>query len=427
MDFETLAIHAGKNTDQWNNSIPVPIFQTSAFEFDNVEHAVNLFDLKTTGNIYSRISNPTVDVLEQRIAALEGGIGALAVSSGQSASTMAVLNITQSGDEIISCSTVYGGTYNLFASTMPKMGIKVNFVKPDDFQGFENAINEKTKCIYAETIGNPQLNIIDIEKLAQIAHKHNIPLIVDNTVATPFLCRPFEHGADIVIHSATKYLGGHGTTLGGLIVDSGNFDWVKSGKFPELCTPDPTYHGLIYTEAFKKAAYIAKARTQLLRDMGSCLSPFNAFLLLQGVETLHLRMQRHSENALKLAKFLQRNEFIKWVVYPGLDDYEFSDRAKKYLPNGQSSLISFGIKGGLKEGIKFIESLKLVTHATNLGDLRTIITYPAGTTHRQLNDKQKQDCGITDDFLRISVGLENIEDIIKDINQALKLTEKVSV
>ncbi len=417
MKFETAALHGGKTKEYFNHSVVAPIYQTTAYEFDNIEHAVDLFDLKTSGDIYTRMTNPTTSVLDERMTLLCGGIGAMAVASGQSATMLAVLNIAKAGDEILACSTLYGGTYNLLSVTLKKMGITVKFVDPDDFDGFEKAMTDKTKAIFAETIGNPLLNVVDIEKLAQIAHAHKIPLLVDNTVPTPYLCRTFEHGADIEIYSATKYIGGHGNSLCGVVVDSGKFDWAASGKFPDLVNPDPSYHGLSFTEAFGKAAFIAKCRVHLLRDIGAAISPMNSFLILQGVETLALRMERHSENALKLAQYLEGHPQVCWVNYPGLKTHKYHERAKKYMPNGCSSLIGFGIKG---DGKKFIEGLQLCTHATNLGDVRTIVTYPAGTTHRQLSCEQKEACGITDDFIRISVGLENLDDIIEDINRSLE-------
>lgn len=417
MNKDTLSIHGGVDYKNQNNSIVTPIYPTTAFSFDSVDHALDLFDLKQEGNIYSRISNPTVDVLEKRIALLEGGVASLAVASGQSATMIAVLNIASQGDEIIASSTLYGGTYNLFNVTFKKFGIKAHFVDDNDIDSYENAINDKTKCIFIETVGNPNLNISDIESIAEIAHNHNIPLIVDNTVATPYLCNPIEYGADIVVHSTTKYIGGHGNALGGVIVDSGNFDWEKSGKFHELTTPDNSYHGVIYTQDFGKTAYIVKARAQLLRDYGCTLSPFNAFLILQGIETLHLRMKRVSETALKLAQHLQNHPMINWVIYPGLEGYKNYDLTKKYMPDGQSSLVAFGIKG---DGNKFIEGVEMLIHATNLGDARSILTYPFGTTHKQLSDQELQKAGITKDFMRLSVGLEDFDDIKEDIEKALK-------
>ena len=419
MKFDTILVQGAHKAKDNRHCIPVPIYQTTAFDFDNVQYAADLFDLKTAGDIYTRISNPTTQVLEERLAALEGGVGALCVSSGQSASLIAVLNLAKSGDEVVASSTLYGGTFNLLGVTLEKLGIKTIFVESEDPDAYEKAINDRTKCIFTEMVGNPKLNITDIEPLAGVAHRHGIPLIVDNTVPSPYLCKPFDFGADIVVHSLTKYVSGHGNSMGGAIVDSGKFNWVKSGKFPDRVNPDPSYHGLSYTETFKEAAFIVKARGQLLRDLGSCMSPFNAYLTLLGLETLHLRMQRVSDTALKVAKYLQSHQKIAWVNYPGLEGGEYYELSKKYLPKGASSIIAFGVKGGREAGIRFIEKVKLLIHATNIGDSRSIITYPCLTTHRQLNDEQLMACGISDDFMRLSVGLEDYEDIIEDVNQAL--------
>ena len=419
MKFDTILVQGAHKAKDNRHCIPVPIYQTTAFDFDNVQYAADLFDLKTAGDIYTRISNPTTQVLEERLAALEGGLGALCVSSGQSASLIAVLNIAKSGDEVVASSTLYGGTFNLLGVTLEKLGIKTIFVESEGPDAYEKAITDRTKCIFTEMVGNPKLNITDIEPLAEVAHRHGIPLIVDNTVPSPYLCKPFDFGADIVVHSLTKYVSGHGNSMGGAIVDSGKFNWVKSGKFPDLVNPDPSYHGLSYTETFKEAAFIVKARGQLLRDLGSCMSPFNAYLTLLGLETLHLRMQRVSDTALKVAKYLQSHQKIAWVNYPGLEGGEYYELSKKYLPKGASSIIAFGVKGGREAGIRFIEKVKLLIHATNIGDSRSIITYPCLTTHRQLNDEQLRACGISDDFMRLSVGLEDYEDIIEDVNQAL--------
>ena len=419
MKFDTILVQGAHKAKDNRHCIPVPIYQTTAFDFDNVQYAADLFDLKTAGDIYTRISNPTTQVLEERLAALEGGVGALCVSSGQSASLIAVLNLAKSGDEVVASSTLYGGTFNLLGVTLEKLGIKTIFVESEDPDAYEKAINDRTKCIFTEMVGNPKLNITDIEPLAGVAHRHGIPLIVDNTVPSPYLCKPFDFGADIVVHSLTKYVSGHGNSMGGAIVDSGKFNWVKSGKFPDLVNPDPSYHGLSYTETFKEAAFIVKARGQLLRDLGSCMSPFNAYLTLLGLETLHLRMQRVSDTALKVAKYLQSHQKIAWVNYPGLEGGEYYELSKKYLPKGASSIIAFGVKGGREAGIRFIEKVKLLIHATNIGDSRSIITYPCLTTHRQLHDEQLMACGISDDFMRLSVGLEDYEDIIEDVNQAL--------
>jgi O-acetylhomoserine (thiol)-lyase len=420
MKLDTIALHGGQEADKTTNSRAVPIYQTTAYLFDSTEHAANLFGLKQSGNIYTRLMNPTTDVLEKRIALLEGGIGALAVASGMAAITYAVLNIAKAGDEIVSASALYGGTYTLFEHTLSKFGIKTIFVDSNDPADFDAVITEKTKLVYAETIGNPKLTVLDIEKIVEVAHKHNIPLIVDNTVPTPYLLRPIEHGADIVVHSATKFLGGHGNSLGGLIVDSGKFNWELAGKFPEFTEPDPSYHGISYTKEFGNASYIAKARLQLLRDTGAAISPFNAFLILQGMETLHLRMQRHSENALKVAKFLQQSEYVSWVNYPGLENHIDYKLAQKYLPNGQGGLIGFGIKGGKEAGIKFINNIKLLSHVANIGDAKSLVIHPASTTHQQLSDEEKLASGVTDDFIRLSIGIEAVEDIIQDIEQALR-------
>lgn len=419
MKFDSIAVQGAHKAKDNRHCIPVPIYQTTAFDFDNVQYAADLFDLKAPGDIYTRISNPTTQVLEERIAMLEGGVGALAVSSGQAASMISVLNIAKAGDDIVASSTLYGGTFNLFNSTLRKLGINTIFVKGESPEEYEKAVTEKTKCIFTEMVGNPKLNVVDVEAIAHVAHNHNIPLIIDNTVPSPYLFRPIEWGADIVVHSLTKYISGHGNSMGGIIVDSGKFDWAASGKFPELVNPDPSYHGLSYTESFKEAAFIVKARGQLLRDFGSCISPFNSYLTLLGLETLHLRMQRLSDTALKIAKYLEKHPKIAWVNYPGLKTNKYYPLVKKYMCKGASSIISFGVKGGREAGIHFIENVKLLIHATNIGDSRSIITYPCLTTHRQLNDEQLKACGISDDFMRLSVGLEDVDDIIEDIEQAL--------
>lgn len=424
MNFDTKLLHAGFNPKEHNMSINVPIYPTTAFDFGDVQRGADLFDLKTAGDIYTRLSNPTNNILENRISELEGGLGALSFSSGQAATTAAILNITSSGDEIVAASTLYGGTCNLFSSTFKKLGINVKFAKGDDIKDFEKEITPKTRCIFMELLSNPALNIIDIEALASLAHKYSIPLIVDNTIPTPYLCRPFEWGADIIVHSTTKYLSGHGNAMGGVIVDSGNFDWEEAGKFSELTTPDESYHGIIYTKEFKKCAYIVKARAQILRDMGSCPSPFNSYLTISGLETLSLRMQRHSDSALKVARWLQDNKNIAWVNYPKLEDNKYFELSKKYCPLGASSIIGFGIKGGAKAGVKFIESLKIPIFTTNIGDTRSIITYPYITTHRQLNEEQMKACGISDDFMRLSVGLEDVDDLINDLDCAIKASVK---
>lgn len=420
MKLNTIALHGGQVVDSDTHSRALPIYQTSSYVFEDTQDASELFALQKGGNIYTRLGNPTTDVLEKRVALLEGGIAALAVASGSAAVTYSILNLANSGDEIISSTALYGGTHSLFTNTLPKFGIKTVFVESNKPQDFEHAITDKTKLIFAETVGNPKLGVLDIEALAKVAHKHNIPLIVDNTVPTPYLLRPIEFGADIVVHSATKFLGGHGTSLGGVIVDSGNFDWRNSGKFNEFSEPDSSYHGLIYTDTFGNAAYIAKIRTQLLRDTGACISPFNSFLILQGIETLHLRMKEHSGNALAVAKFLEQHQNVSWVNYPGLesnqDNYQL---AQKYLPKGQSALIGFGIKGGIDAGKKFIENLKLISHLANIGDAKSLVIHPASTTHSQLSPEERLQSGVSDNFIRLSVGIEDVEDIIDDINQAL--------
>ena len=418
MKFETLAVRGFIDLQKQNHAVSTPIYANTAYSFDSVQHAVDLFDLKVPGDIYTRLSNPSWDIVEKRIAALEGGVGALLTSSGQSAVLITMLNFAGAGDEIITSDKIYGGTYNLFAKTFKQMGINVKFINSDDLQDYEKAITDKTKCIYIETLGNPSIKVADIEALANIAHKHGIPLVVDNTVPTPYLCKPIDFGADIVVHSTTKYLSGHGNAMGGVIVDSGKFDWAQNDKFKMFTTPDESYHGVIYNKVFGEAAFIVKARTHLIRDLGCCQSPFNAYLTQLGLETLHVRMDRHCENALKLAQYLEKHPHINFVNYPLLKSSKDYDLAQKYLKKGASSLIGFGVDG---DGTKFIEALKLFIHATNLGDVRSIITYPAGTTHRQLSDEQKIKAGITNDFMRASIGLENIDDIIEDIEYAIKI------
>ena len=423
LSLETLAVHAGQQIDPTTNSRAVPIYQTSSYGFRDTEHAANLFALKEFGNIYTRIMNPTSDVFEQRIAALEGGAAALAVSSGQAAITYSILNIAQAGDEIVSSTNLYGGTYNLFAITLPKLGIHVKFVDSSDPENFRSAITDKTKALYAETIGNPKGDVLDIQAVADIAHEHGIPLIADSTFSTPYLTRPIEFGADIVVHSATKFIGGHGTSIGGVVVDSGKFDWKASGKFPGLTTPDPSYHGVVYTEAVGPIAYIIKMRVQLLRDMGAALSPFNSFLFLQGLETLHLRMERHSSNALAVAKFLQEHAAVEWVSYPGLPNHPSHELAKKYLPKGQGAILTFGIKGGLEAGKKVINSVQLFSHLANVGDSKSLIIHPASTTHQQLTEEEQLSAGVTPGLIRLSIGTEGIDDILYDLNQALAASQ----
>ncbi|SHN64051.1 homocysteine synthase [Desulfitobacterium chlororespirans] len=420
LKFDTLQVHGGQTADPTTGSRAVPIYQTSSYVFDNAEHAANLFGLKETGNIYTRIMNPTTDVFEQRIAALEGGIGALAVASGSAAVTYAILNIAGVGDEIVSASTLYGGTYNLFSTTLPKLGVKTVFVHPDDPENFRKAVTEKTKALYIETIGNPGINLIDIEAVAQIAHDYGVPLIVDNTFGTPYLIRPFEFGADIVVHSATKFIGGHGTSIGGVIVDSGKFDWAGSGRFPGLTEPDASYHGLNYAEALGPAAYITKARVQLLRDTGAALSPFNSFLFLQGLETLSLRVERHVANTKKVVDFLSDHPQVAWVNYPSLKESKYYELAQKYLPKGAGSIFTFGIKGGIEAGKKFIDSLEIFSLLANVADAKSLVIHPASTTHAQLSEEDLVAAGVTPDMVRLSIGIEDAEDLIYDLEQALR-------
>jgi O-acetylhomoserine (thiol)-lyase len=421
--IETLALHAGQTIDSDTRSRAVPIYQTTSYVFKDTEHAANLFALKEFGNIYTRLMNPTTDVLEKRLAALEGGVGGLALSSGQSAIYVSIFNICGAGGHIVSSSSLYGGTVTLFSHTFPKLGIEVTFVDPKKPENFAKAIKKNTRLIYIESIGNPKNDILQYEKIADIAHKNGMPVICDNTVTTPILFRPIEYGIDIVVHSCTKFIGGHGTSIGGAIVDSGKFDWTN-GRYPELTEPDPSYHGVKYVESFGQLAYIIKARVQFLRDMGSCMSPFNAFLFLQGLETLHLRMPRHSENALKLAKWLEKQRQVSWVNYPGLPSHPDYALAQKYLPNGAGGILGFGIKGGKEAGIKFINSVKLASHLANIGDSKTLVIHPASTTHQQLSKEEQLAAGVTDDYIRVSVGTEHIDDIIADFEQALKVSAK---
>lgn len=422
---ESILVHGGQEPDPVTGSVAVPIHQTTAYKFKNTKHAADLFALKEFGNIYVRLQNPTTDVFEKRTALLDGGIAALATASGMSAISIALLNIVSCGDEIVATDSLYGGTYTLFANTFKNFGVKVRFVKAGDLNALKKNINEKTKAVYTETLGNPKLNVADIEAVSKIAHENNIPLIIDNTLA-PYIVKPIEHGADIVVYSATKFLCGHGTSLGGVIVDSGKFNWAN-GKFPVISDPDKSYHGLKFIEAFKKfgnIAYIMKARLNLLRDLGPAISPFNSFLFLQGLETLHLRMPRHCENALKVAEFLHGNKYTAWVNYPGLKDNSEYKKAKKYFKNYPGSIIGFGIKGGIKAGKKFIESLELVSHVVNLGDAKSLAVHPATTTHQQLSCEEQLAAGVSEDFIRLSIGIENADDIIADIEQALLKSQK---
>lgn len=417
LGVSTLAIHAGAKPDPATGARSVPIYQTAAYVFDDTEHAADLFGLRKEGNIYTRLMNPTTDVFEKRVAALEGGIGALATSSGMAAITTALLTFTRPGDEIVSGDKLYGGTYELFNYTFPKLGRTVKFVDSSKSEEFKNAISGKTKALYVESIGNPGLDIPDFEKLAEIAHTAGIPLVVDNTVS-PLILKPIEHGADIIVLSATKFIGGHGTSIGGVIVDSGNFDWSPE-KFPEICEPDPGYHGLRYKESFGKAAFIAKARVQFMRDTGACISPFNSFLLSLGLETLPLRMKKHCDNALEVAKFLENHPKVSWVSYPGLESHSSHELAKKYLKSGYGALIGFGIKGGASECKKFIEGLEIFSHLANIGDAKSLVIHPASTTHGQLSKEEQLACGVTEDFIRLSIGIEDEKDLIFDIEQAL--------
>ncbi|MDD5021549.1 MAG: O-acetylhomoserine aminocarboxypropyltransferase/cysteine synthase [Endomicrobiaceae bacterium] len=422
---ESILVHGGQQPDPITGSIAVPIHQTTAYKFNDTQHAADLFALKVFGNIYTRLQNPTTDVFEKRMALLDGGIGAVATASGMAAIMYSVLNIAKCGDEIVSANNLYGGTYTLFTTTLKNFGIKVNIVKANDLDAIQKAINEKTKAVYIESLGNPTLDVADIEAIAKLAHKNGIPLIIDNTL-TPYILKPIEYGADIVVYSATKFIGGHGNSIGGVIVDSGKFDWTN-GKFPLISGPDEAYHNLNFVEAFKSfgnIAYILKARVKLLRDMGAVISPFNSFLFLQGLETLHLRIKCHCDNALKVAEYLKSNKNITWVNYPGLKDSSEYKLAKKYLKEYTGSLVGFGIKGGAVSGKKFIESLELISHVSNLGDAKTLATHPASTTHQQLTKEQQVSAGVTEDFIRLSIGIENADDIIADIEQALIKSQK---
>ena len=418
--FETLSLHAGQETaDSATGARAVPIYQTTSYVFDSPEHAANLFALKQFGNIYTRIMNPTQDAFERRIAALEGGVGALATASGQAAETLAILNIAESGDEVVSSASLYGGTYNLFHYTLPKLGITVRFVDSRDPENFRAAINDRTRVVYAETVGNPRLDTLDISAVANIAHEYGVPLMVDNTLPTPYLMQPLKHGADIVVHSTTKFIGGHGTAIGGAIVDSGKFDWTN-GRFPSFVEPDPSYHGLRYVEALGPLAYIIKVRVQLLRDIGAATNPFNSWLFLQGLETLPVRMERHSQNALRIAEFLEGHPAVSWVNYPGLKSHPQHEVAAKYHTHGYGAIIGFGIKGGLEAGKQLIRHVELFSHLANVGDAKSLIIHPASTTHSQLTPDEQFETGVTPDFVRLSVGLETLDDLIDDLDQALR-------
>lgn len=421
MKIETLAIHSGYSPEATTKAVAVPIYQTSSYAFDNTQHGADLFDLKVEGNIYTRIMNPTTAVLEQRIAAMEGGIGALALSSGMAAISLAIFAIAERGDNIVSVTTLYGGTYNLFAHTLPKLGIDVRFVDYRDMDAIAGAIDENTKAVFCESLGNPAGNIIDLEKTVEVAHAQGVPVMVDNTVPSPYLCRPFEFGADIVIHSLTKYMTGHGTTIGGIVVDSGNFPWADhKERFPMLNEPDPSYHGVVYTEALGQAAYIGRVRVVPLRNIGPAISPLNSFLVLQGVESLPVRMDRHCENALAVAEHLEKHPNVTWVNYAGLPTHEDYSLVEKYCSGRASGILSFGIKGGLDAGVKFIDALNLVVRLVNIGDAKSLACHPATTTHRQLSKEEQKVAGVSDDLVRLSIGIEHIDDILEDIDQALE-------
>ncbi|MGH8685974.1 MAG: O-acetylhomoserine aminocarboxypropyltransferase/cysteine synthase family protein [Nitrosospira sp.] len=420
MKLESLALHHGYKSEATTKAAAVPIYQTTSYTFDNTQHGADLFDLKVPGNIYTRIMNPTNAVLEQRMAEMEGGVGALAVASGMAAITYAIQCITSTGDNIVSTSQLYGGTYNLFAHTFPRQGIESRMVSHDDYEGVERHIDNNTRAVFCESIGNPAGNIVDIEKLADIAHRHGVPLIVDSTVSTPYLCQPFKLGADIVVHSLTKYIGGHGTTVGGMVIDSGKFDWVKhKARFPLLSEPDPSYHGVVYTEAFETAAFIGRCRVVPLRNTGAALSPHSAFLILQGLETLGLRMERHCENALKVAQYLESHPKVEWVNYAGLSSSKYHDLCNKISKGKASGILSFGITGGAAAGSQFIDALKMILRLVNIGDAKSLACHPASTTHRQLSPDELEASGVSEGLVRISVGIEHIDDIIEDIAQAL--------
>ena len=418
--FETIALHGGQKPDPATNARAVPIYQTTSYVFNDADHAANLFGLREFGNIYTRIMNPTNDVFEQRMAALEGGVAALAFASGSAAVTFSILNIAGAGDHVVSANSLYGGTYNLFVHTLPRFGLELDLVDPVDPENFRRAIKPNTKALFAETVGNPKLDTLDIAAVAQIAHEAGVPLIVDNTMATPYLVRPIDHGADIIVHSATKFIGGHGTSIGGVVVDAGRFDWSQSDKFPGLCEPDASYHGLKFHEALGPITYIVKLRVSLLRDIGAALSPFNSFLFLQGLETLPLRMERHSTNALAVAEHLEAHDKVSWVSYPGLCSHRSCELAQKYhYRDLYGAIVGFGIKGGREAGRRFVESTELFSHLANIGDAKSLVIHPATTTHSQLEPDDLLATGVTDDFVRLSVGVESIDDIIADIDQAL--------
>ncbi|RCL46906.1 MAG: bifunctional O-acetylhomoserine aminocarboxypropyltransferase/cysteine synthase [Candidatus Thioglobus sp.] len=423
MKIETIAIHGGYSPEPTTKAVAVPIYQTTSYSFDDTQHGADLFDLKVEGNIYTRIMNPTSAVLEQRVAAMEGGIAGLALSSGMAAITYAIFAIAEQGDNIVSTASLYGGTYNLFAHTLPRLGIEVRFADQHDVEGMEKLIDDNTKAVFAESLGNPAGNILDISAVADMAHKHGVPLMIDNTVPTPYLCRPIEYGADVVIHSLTKYMGGHGTSIGGIIVDSGQFPWAEHAqRFPMLNQPDPSYHGVVYTKDMGAAAFIGRARVVPLRNMGSAISPFNSFQILQGIETLPVRMDRHCDNALAVARYLQQHEHVSWVRFAGLDDHPDKALVDRYMAGRASAILSFGIKGGAEAGARFIDALNLVVRLVNIGDAKSLACHPASTTHRQLSTEEKQAAGVSDDLIRLSIGIEHIDDIIADLAQALAQT-----
>src|SRR5689334_7695627 len=422
MGFSTRSLHAGHTPDSASHARAVPIYQTTSYTFDDSAHAASLFALQQFGNIYTRIMNPTTDVFEQRVASLEGGIAGLATSSGQAAQFLALSSLVGQGEEIVAASTLYGGTYTQFDVSFRRIGINVKFVEPDDPENFRKAITPRTRALYGETIANPRMNVLDIEKVAAIAHQAGVPLVIDNTMASPYLCRPIEHGADIVVHSATKFLGGHGTSIGGIIVDSGKFAW--SDKFPAITQPSPGYHGMKFSEVFGNLAYIIKVRVEGLRDFGPCMSPFNSFLFIQGIETLPYRMEAHSRHALKVAEWLEKHPAVTWVKFPGLKSSPYFALSQKYLPKGQGSIVTFGIKGGLDAGRKLIDACQLFSHLANLGDAKSLIIHPASTTHQQLSDAQQLEAGVSKDLVRISVGIEDLEDIIWDLDQAISASQK---
>jgi O-acetylhomoserine (thiol)-lyase len=422
LGFATRSLHAGHTPDAVTHARAVPIYQSTSFTFNDSDHAANLFALKEFGNIYSRIMNPTTDVFEQRVASLEGGVAGLATSSGQAAQFLTISGLAGQGDEVVSSSTLYGGTYTQFDVSFRRIGIDVKFVEPDDPENFRKAITPRTRAVYGETIANPRMNVLDIEKVAAIAHEAGVPLVIDNTMASPYLCRPIEHGADIVVHSATKFLGGHGTSIGGIIVDSGKFPW--SDKFPAITQPSPGYHGMVFSQVFGNLAFIIKTRVEGLRDFGPCVSPFNSFLFIQGIETLKFRMEAHSRNALQVAEWLGTNPAVSWVKYPGLKSSPYYALSQKYLPKGQGSIVTFGIKGGSQAGRKLIDSVKIFSHLANLGDAKSLIIHPASTTHQQLTGEQQLDAGVTPDLVRISVGIEDVDDLIWDLSQAIESSQK---